>query len=83
MFKVDVSVPQNESIVGVRTTENRGFSPEELAEQCVQIYGTKPVLFQSTSKRLLHIICVKLLAVTAQLCIMHLKTRDTPTWLNS
>ena len=36
MFKVDVSVPQNDSIVGVRTTENRGFSPEELAEQCVQ-----------------------------------------------
>ena len=36
MFKIDVSVPQNEQIVGVRTTENRGFTPEELAEQCVE-----------------------------------------------
>ncbi len=36
MFKVDVSVPQHEQLVGVRTTENRGFTPEELAEQCVE-----------------------------------------------
>ena len=36
MFKIDVNVPQHEQIVGVRTTENRGFSPEELAEQCVE-----------------------------------------------
>ena len=36
MFKVDVSVPQEGSIVGVRTTERRGFSPEELAQQCVE-----------------------------------------------
>ena len=36
MFKIDVSVPQHEQIVGVRTTENRGFTPEELAEQCVE-----------------------------------------------
>jgi hypothetical protein len=36
MFKIDVSVPQNEQVVGVRTTENRGFTPEELAEQCVE-----------------------------------------------
>ena len=33
MFKIDVSVPQHEQIVGVRTTENRGFTPEELAEE--------------------------------------------------
>ena len=32
MFKIDVNVPQHEQIVGVRTTENRGFTPEELAE---------------------------------------------------
>ena len=36
MFKIDVSVPQHEQIVGVRTTENRGFTPDELAEQCVE-----------------------------------------------
>ena len=36
MFKLDVSVPRDVPIVGVRTTENRGFTPEELAEQCVK-----------------------------------------------
>ena len=36
MFKIDVSVPQHESIVGVKTTDNRGFTPEELAQQCVE-----------------------------------------------
>ena len=36
MFKIDVSVPQNKSLVDINTTENRGFTPDELAEQCVQ-----------------------------------------------
>ena len=36
MFKIDVSVPQTESLVSINTTDNRGFSPEELAEQCVE-----------------------------------------------
>tara|TARA_R100000908_G_C3658277_1_gene86751 strand:- start:69 stop:365 length:297 start_codon:yes stop_codon:yes gene_type:complete len=36
MFKIDVNVPQHESVVGVRTTNKRGFTPEELAEQCVE-----------------------------------------------
>ena len=36
MFKIDVSVPQHENIVGINTTANRGFTPDELAEQCVQ-----------------------------------------------
>jgi hypothetical protein len=35
MFKFKVDVPKDEPIVGVRTTENRGFTPDELAEQCV------------------------------------------------
>lgn len=35
MFDVKLSIKRDEPIVGVRTTENRGFSPEELAEQCV------------------------------------------------
>ena len=35
MFKVDVSVSQHEQIVGVNTTDHRGFTPDELAEQCV------------------------------------------------
>ena len=29
-------IPQDTPIVGVRTTSNRGFSPEELAEQAAQ-----------------------------------------------
>ena len=36
MFKIDGSVPQNKEVVGVRTTDNRGFTPEELAQQCVE-----------------------------------------------
>ena len=36
MFKIDINVPQYESLVGVNTSENRGFTPDELAEQCVQ-----------------------------------------------
>jgi hypothetical protein len=36
MFEIDINVPKDEPIVGVRTTEYRGFSPEELAEQCVE-----------------------------------------------
>ena len=36
MFKIDVSVPQTESLVSINTTDNRGFTPEELAEQCVE-----------------------------------------------
>jgi hypothetical protein len=36
MFKIDISVPKDEPVVGVRTTENRGFTPEELSEQCVE-----------------------------------------------
>ncbi len=35
MFQLDFSVPKDQPVVGVRTTENRGFTPEELAEQCV------------------------------------------------
>jgi len=36
MFEFKVSVPQDTPIVGVRTTDNRGFTPDELAEQCVE-----------------------------------------------
>ena len=36
MFIIDVSVPQTESLVSINTTDNRGFTPEELAEQCVE-----------------------------------------------
>ena len=35
MFKFDVSISE-EPIVTVKTTENRGFSPEEVAERCVE-----------------------------------------------
>ena len=36
MFKIDVSVPKDESLVQVNTTDNRGLTPDELSEQCVQ-----------------------------------------------
>lgn len=36
MFKLDVNVPKDEPVVGVRTTNHRGFTPDELAEQCME-----------------------------------------------
>ena len=36
MFELNVNVPQNEQVVLVNTTDGRGFTPEELSEQCVQ-----------------------------------------------
>jgi hypothetical protein len=36
MFKLDLSVDVDRPIVGVRTTDNRGFTPEELAAQCME-----------------------------------------------
>ena len=35
MFKLDVSVPEDPFLV-VKTTENRGFTPDEVAERCVE-----------------------------------------------
>ena len=36
MFEFKLNVPQNESIVQVKTTDKRGFTPEELAERCAE-----------------------------------------------
>lgn len=36
MFDLKLEIPRNAPVVGVRTTDRRGFTPEELAEQCVQ-----------------------------------------------
>ena len=36
MFKIDVSVPKDESLVQVNTTHNRGLTPDELSAQCVE-----------------------------------------------
>jgi hypothetical protein len=36
MFEFKLDVPKDQPIVGVRTTDKRGFTPEELAEQCVK-----------------------------------------------
>jgi hypothetical protein len=36
VFKINLDIPQNASLVDVKTTDGRGFTPEELAEQCVQ-----------------------------------------------
>ena len=35
MFKLDLSV-SDDPIVNVQTTNNRGFSPDEVAERCVE-----------------------------------------------
>ena len=35
MFEMKIDLPQDFSI-GVRTTEKRGFTPEELAQQCAE-----------------------------------------------
>jgi len=35
MFKLDFNVP-DDPIVKVHTTNNRGFSPDEVAERCVE-----------------------------------------------
>ena len=36
MFEFKLNIPQNEQVVLVNTTNKRGFTPEELAEQCMQ-----------------------------------------------
>ena len=36
MFELNLNVPQYENLVDIKTTSNRGFTPDELAEQCVQ-----------------------------------------------
>jgi hypothetical protein len=36
MFELNLNLPRKSNIVGVRTTEYRGFTPEELSEQCVK-----------------------------------------------
>ena len=35
MFKLDLKVP-DDPIVNVQTTNNRGFTPDEVAERCVE-----------------------------------------------
>ena len=34
MFKFNIDIPK-EPIVNIQTTENRGFTPDEVAERCV------------------------------------------------
>jgi hypothetical protein len=36
MFEFGLDVEKDVPVVGVRTTDNRGFTPEELAQQCVE-----------------------------------------------
>ena len=54
MFEFKVDVPKDEPVVGVRTTENRGFTPDELAEQCVSkiisISDTAPFAIRDQAK---------------------------------
>jgi len=36
MFEFKMNIPKDEQVVLVNTTDKRGFTPEELAEQCVK-----------------------------------------------
>jgi len=36
VLDLKLAVPQTTPVIGVRTTDRRGFTPEELAGQCVQ-----------------------------------------------
>ena len=36
MFNLKMDLPRDKPIVGVKTTNNRGFTPEEIAEDCVK-----------------------------------------------
>ena len=36
MFKFKLDVPKESPVVSVKTTNNRGFTADELAEQCVE-----------------------------------------------
>ena len=36
MFEFKLDVPKDVSVVDVKTTDGRGFTPEELSEQCVK-----------------------------------------------
>ena len=36
MFEFKLYMPRDEQVVLVNTSDNRGFTPEELSEQCVQ-----------------------------------------------
>lgn len=36
MFEFKLDIPKDEQVVLVRTTDRRGFTPEELAQQCVE-----------------------------------------------
>jgi len=35
MFELKLEAPQHTSLVEIKTTDGRGFTPEELSEQCV------------------------------------------------
>tara|TARA_R100001126_G_scaffold87981_1_gene56748 strand:- start:562 stop:858 length:297 start_codon:yes stop_codon:yes gene_type:complete len=36
MFTLKMDLPKDRPVVEVRTTNNRGFTPEEVSEQCVK-----------------------------------------------
>ena len=82
MFKLNFDI-SDDPIVNVQTTQNRGFTPDEVAERCVEKLisvsdDAHPAIrdqakaFQKHMKKWLHFICEKLFAVTAQPCIMPL-----------
>ena len=35
MNVLNLDVPQHDNVISVKTTNNRGFTPDELAEECV------------------------------------------------
>ena len=80
MFSLDLKIDES-PIVNVATTQNRGFTPEEVANRCTEkimsISENSPpairdqaIAFKMHIEKLLLFICEKLFAVTALLCIM-------------
>ena len=79
MFKFNVDIPKD-PIVNIQTTENRGFTPDEVAERCVEKLisvsdTTHPAIrdqAQAFKKHMEKVVAfyMRLFAVTAQPCIM-------------
>ena len=91
MFEFKVDINKDAPVIGVKTTDNRGFTPEELAEQCVDkiisVSDTAESGIRDQARAFSRhietlVACDRLFAVTAQLCIMHSRMRETPNWLN-
>lgn len=90
MFTLDLKIDKS-PIVNVVTTENRGFTPDEVAHRCTEkimsISENSPpairaqaVAFKMHIEKLLRFTCGKLFAVTVLLCIMLSSIQVIQNW---